>query len=231
MSRFHERILPWAGGRGQDFPDAHALHTLPERVAIDRVAVAEKVGRRGVVWESIHDLLRRPVGRGVFGHVEVDDAPAMVSEHGEHEAHPQARGGDREEIEGDQVPTWLARNVRQVCDGGARRFGISRETVRSATSMPSFLSSPWILGAPHRGFIAVMFLMRAVISALIGGRPTRGRPESLVQCSPKRRRCHRRLSLVHVKRFFSDAAVAGGAPSSPGDAARHTGCGAATLRR
>jgi hypothetical protein len=44
--------------------------------------------------------------------------------------------------------TWLARNVRQVCDGGARRFDISRETVRSATSMPSFLSSPWILGAP-----------------------------------------------------------------------------------
>ena len=31
---FHERILPRAGGRGQDFPDAHALHTLPERVAI-----------------------------------------------------------------------------------------------------------------------------------------------------------------------------------------------------
>jgi hypothetical protein len=29
-----------------------------------------------------------------------------------------------------------------------RRLGMSRETVRSATSMPSFRSSPWILGAP-----------------------------------------------------------------------------------
>jgi len=31
----------------------------------------------------------------------------------------------------------------------------------------------------------------ARISALTGGRPTRGRPESLVPCSRKRRRCHR----------------------------------------
>ena len=32
-----------------------------------------------------------------------------------------------------------------------RRFGISRETVRSATWMPSFRSSPWMRGAPQRG--------------------------------------------------------------------------------
>src|SRR5207245_8824997 len=58
--------------------------------------------------------------------------------------------------------------------------------------MPSFRSSPWILGAPHRGFAAAIFLTRAVISALTGGRPPVGRPESWVQCSRKRRRCHRR---------------------------------------
>src|SRR5882724_12393648 len=87
---------------------------------------------------------------------------------------------------------WLVRNMRHVCEGGVRRFGISRETVRSATSMPSLRSSPWILGAPHRGFAAAIFLTRAVISALTGGRPPVGRPESWVQCSRKRRRCHRR---------------------------------------
>src|SRR5438445_12035198 len=41
-----------------------------------------------------------------------------------------------------------------------------------------------------------------------------------------------RLSLVAVKRFFSEPpAAAGAAPSSPGDAARHTGCGGPTSRR
>jgi len=46
----------------------------------------------------------------------------------------------------------LVRKVRQVCDGGERRFGIKRETVRSAISMPSLRSSPWIRGAPQSGF-------------------------------------------------------------------------------
>jgi len=40
----------------------------------------------------------------MLGHVEVDDAPAMVSEHDENEEDAQARSGNREEIEGDQIP-------------------------------------------------------------------------------------------------------------------------------
>ena len=87
--------------------------------------------------------------------------------------------------------TWLARNVRQVWDGGVCRFGRSRETVRSATSIPSFCSSPWMRGAPHRGFAAAIRVTRALISALAGGRPPVGRRDSLVQCARKRRRCHR----------------------------------------
>src|SRR5439155_3370044 len=38
-------------------------------------------------------------------------------------------------------------------------------------------------------------MTRALISALTGGRPAMGRAESLVQCSQKRRRCHRRTVL------------------------------------
>src|SRR6516165_2059773 len=87
--------------------------------------------------------------------------------------------------------TWLARNFRQVWEGGVSRFGRSRETVHSATSIPSFCSSPWIRGAPHRGFAAAIRVTRALISALAGGRPPVGRRDSLVQCARKRRRCHR----------------------------------------
>src|SRR5258708_24925014 len=83
-------------------------------------------------------------------------------------------------------------NVRQLCEGGVRRFGSRRETVRSATSMPSFRSSPWIRGAPQSGFAAAICVTRALIWALTGGRPTAGRPESFVQYSRKRCRCHRR---------------------------------------
>src|SRR5438132_8738474 len=114
-----EGILPWAVRRRQDFTDAHALHALPEQVTVDRVAIAEEKGRRGVVREGVHDLLGGPVGSGVFGHVEVDDAPAMVHEHDEHEEDAQARGGNREEVEGDQV----ANMVGEECPPRLRRLG------------------------------------------------------------------------------------------------------------
>jgi hypothetical protein len=49
--------------------------------------------------------------------------------------------------------------------------------------------------APHNGLAAAIRVTRALISALTGGRPAVGRAESLVQCSQKRRRCHRRTVL------------------------------------
>ena len=76
------------------------------------------------------------MGGGVLGHVEVDDASAMVREHDENEENAQARGGHGEEVYRDQVPNMVDEDVRQVWDGGVRRFGSSRETVRSACPSP-----------------------------------------------------------------------------------------------
>ncbi len=59
-----ERILPRAMRGSKDVFDAHTPYAVPERVAVARVAIAEEVGRRGVVREGVHDLLGRPlVGR------------------------------------------------------------------------------------------------------------------------------------------------------------------------
>jgi hypothetical protein len=46
-------------------------------------------------------------------------------------------------------------------------------------------------GAPQSGFAVAMRVIRALISALMRGRPAVVRPESWVQYSRKRRRCHR----------------------------------------
>ena len=48
-------------------------------------------------------MLRRPFGRGVFGHVEVENSPPMVGEHHEDEEHAEANGGNGEEIDRDEV--------------------------------------------------------------------------------------------------------------------------------
>jgi hypothetical protein len=88
-------------GHRQDFTDSHALHALPERVAVDHVAIAEEVRRRRVFREGVHDVLSRPGGGGMFSHVEVEDTPSMVGEDDQDEEDAQARGGNGEEIDGD----------------------------------------------------------------------------------------------------------------------------------
>src|SRR5207249_8574356 len=65
-----EGVLPWAVRRRQDCTGAHALHALPEQVTVDRVAIAEEVGRGGVVREGVHDLLGGPGSGGMLGDIE-----------------------------------------------------------------------------------------------------------------------------------------------------------------
>ena len=80
-----EGILPRAARGREYFTDSHALHTLPEGVTVDCVAVAQEVGRCGIVGEGVHDLLGGPVGGGMLGHVEMDDPSAVVSDYDENE--------------------------------------------------------------------------------------------------------------------------------------------------
>src|SRR5207249_9133618 len=99
-----EGVLPRTVRGREDFTDAQALHALPEHVTVDRVAIAEEIGRGGVVGEGVDDLLGRPGSGGMLGDIEVEDAPAVVGKHDEDEQNAQARGGNREEIDGDEVP-------------------------------------------------------------------------------------------------------------------------------
>jgi len=97
-------VLPRAVGRCEHFTDPHALHSLPERVTVNAVPIAEEIGRRGVVREGVNELLGGPGGGGMLGHVEVEDAAALVGKHDEDEEDAQLHGGHREEIDSDEVP-------------------------------------------------------------------------------------------------------------------------------
>ncbi len=101
-------------------------------------------GKASTICWAVHEAVGvrstlKCMTRRRWGEHDEDEEDAQVS----------SRNG---EIDRDQIPDVVVRNVCQVCDGGVRRFGISRETVRSATSRPNLRNSPWILGAPHRGF-------------------------------------------------------------------------------
>ena len=98
-----EGILPRAVGGRENLSDLHALHSVPEGVAVELVAIAEEIGGRGVVREGVHDLLGRPGGGGMLGQVKVEDAPALVGEHDQDEEDAQASGGNGKEIDRDEV--------------------------------------------------------------------------------------------------------------------------------
>ena len=82
----------------------------------------EEARRRGVIREGVHDLLGGPGGGGMFRHVEVKDTSAMVGENDQNEEHAQAHCGNREEIEGDQVPEVIGQECTPVLSSSSSRF-------------------------------------------------------------------------------------------------------------
>lgn len=94
-----ERVLPRALRRREHFVDAHALYAMPELLTVDLVTIPEEIGGSGIVREGVDELLGRPGGGGMLGDVEVDDAPAVVSEHDENEEDTEASSGYGEEVD------------------------------------------------------------------------------------------------------------------------------------
>jgi hypothetical protein len=80
-----EGVLPRAVGRGQDFTDPHALDSVAKCLPVDAVAIAEEIGRGGRVRKGVDELLGRPRGGRMLGHVDVEDAAPVVGEHDEDE--------------------------------------------------------------------------------------------------------------------------------------------------
>jgi hypothetical protein len=82
----------------------------------------------------------------MLGDVEVEDAPAMLGQHDQDEAHAQARGGNGEEIDRDQVPDVFG----QECAPGLRRRGAPFGDQPGDGALADVVrSSPWILEAPQ----------------------------------------------------------------------------------
>jgi hypothetical protein len=82
----------------------------------------------------------------------VDHTSTFVREHHEDEERHVAVGTTRKSA-AMICPTWFARNVFQVWDGGRRWRGMYFATVACETLIPNFSSSPWMRGAPHSGFV------------------------------------------------------------------------------
>src|SRR5215813_274749 len=78
---FHEWILPRTPGGCNDFLDLHAGYPPAEIFAVDLVTIPQEKARRRLFWQGFDDLLRSPLSSRVLGHIEVNDASAIVRQY------------------------------------------------------------------------------------------------------------------------------------------------------
>jgi len=112
---FDVRALPGRSESGEHLADVQAFDQRPECYAIDAVAVPEQEPRRLVPREGLHELRCGPLGGGMPGDIETNDAPAIMSRNKRDAQDPESNAGHNEEVHGHQLidvifekrPPWL----------------------------------------------------------------------------------------------------------------------------
>ena len=72
---------------------------MAELSTIDSVAIAQQISWGGVGGEGLHDLVCGPGGGGMLGHIEMEDAPAAMSEDHEDKEHTERGRWNGEEVD------------------------------------------------------------------------------------------------------------------------------------
>ncbi len=72
------RVLPRGTGCDENRLDPESVDPASEVMAVDAVAVTDQIPRCRVPGERFDELSAGPVGRGMLGDVEVNDAPSVV---------------------------------------------------------------------------------------------------------------------------------------------------------
>jgi hypothetical protein len=75
---FRVTVLPRTPGRYWYLADAQSVHTRREIMSIDPITISHQIPGCGLLRERFHNLMRRPIGCGMFGHVEMQNAPPVA---------------------------------------------------------------------------------------------------------------------------------------------------------
>src|SRR5215469_929337 len=99
----HMGSLPWTGGRGEDFLDAHASDSLLELTPIDLVTIAQQVPWCGIFGKRLYHLLSCPARRGMLRHIKVNHTSPVMSQHDQDKQYTKVSRRNREEIDRDKI--------------------------------------------------------------------------------------------------------------------------------
>ena len=157
-----------ADRRFQD-PDAETLH-LGITGRENRIAVVEDESVRMIKRQKLAELLNRPFGSGMAGHVHIENA-SRTDFHSDEDIQDAERCSYRhEKIAGEWLRTKVVQRWLEL-PRGLPRFRYL-PTVRGETRMPNFSdSSLAIRSSPHVGFSRAIRYTKSRRSFGSGGRP------------------------------------------------------------
>src|ERR1700737_635441 len=109
---FDIRPLPGGSRCGENFLDSHVCDLPAEIIPVEGVTLAEQGVREYVKRKGFSQLLASPLCRWVGGHIEGENAPAVMSQHQKHVKHLEANSRHGKEIDGDQLLEGIAQEGR-----------------------------------------------------------------------------------------------------------------------
>ncbi len=136
-----ERILPRRVGRDEHLLNAEAVEAAVKDVAIDRVAIPEKIPWRRLVGERVNDLLGGPGGGRVISDIDVQEFAAVMAEDDEAKEQAEGQGRDDEEVDSHYLPEVRLQEGAPTRRGARRWPAMYFAIVSSATSYPRNRSS------------------------------------------------------------------------------------------
>jgi hypothetical protein len=138
-----DSVLPRTLNCRSDRSNFHALNRGWNFQSILCIVIQNQEPGSGFIGEGFSQLLNDPTTSRMAGHIEVQDASAVMSDYEEAVEHAEGEGWHREEVhssDGFAVRRKVSQRFAPSGSLGARC--IHREIVRSETSKPSMRSSP-----------------------------------------------------------------------------------------
>jgi hypothetical protein len=101
---FHVGRLPWTAWCCNNLFDVERLHLVLKYQSVNSIPVMDEVARGFSIIKRLNQLQCSPVSGRMFGHVEVHDLTAIMSENDEDEQYPKGGGRDGEKVDRYKVP-------------------------------------------------------------------------------------------------------------------------------
>jgi len=96
-------VLPRRSRRGDNLVNAQARHPSPNPIAIVAITVSQQILPSRIERKRFYNLLGCPLRDRMFGHVEVDDSPAIVRQDDENEQYFECGCRHDKEVDCDKV--------------------------------------------------------------------------------------------------------------------------------